>query len=59
MVTVADGMYSPDHAAARDSVVGDLLCLLSAVVYGAYTVSLRWGCVCWGGRLQLGMSWSG
>ncbi|KAI7841405.1 hypothetical protein COHA_005022 [Chlorella ohadii] len=41
MVTVADGMYSPDHAAAKDSVLGDMLCLLSAVVYGAYTVSIR------------------
>lgn len=42
MVTVADGMYSPDHAAAKDSVLGDMLCLLSAVIYGAYTVSIRW-----------------
>lgn len=41
MVTVADGMYSPDHAAAKDSVLGDMLCLLSAVIYGAYTVSIR------------------
>lgn len=41
MVTVADGMYSPDRATANDSVLGDMLCLLSAVVYGAYTVSIR------------------
>lgn len=42
MVTVADGMYSADTAAAKESVLGDMLCLLSAVVYGAYTVSIRW-----------------
>lgn len=41
MVTVADGMYSADSAAAKESVLGDMLCLLSAVVYGAYTVSIR------------------
>lgn len=57
MVTVADGMYSPDHAAAKDSVLGDMLCLLSAVIYGAYTVSIRWvhG---WAGRHRVG-AWLG
>jgi drug/metabolite transporter (DMT)-like permease len=42
MVTLADGQYSDDPAAAKQSVAGDMLCLLSAVVYGAYTVSIRW-----------------
>jgi solute carrier family 35 protein F5 len=50
MVTVADGMYSTDRAAAKESVLGDMLCLLSAVLYGSYTVSIRWvltsGCGC-------------
>ncbi|KAL4458711.1 hypothetical protein ABPG75_013576 [Micractinium tetrahymenae] len=41
MVTLADGKYSEDASAARQSVAGDLLCLLSAVIYGAYTVSIR------------------
>lgn len=55
MVTVADGKYS--EGSAQQSVGGDMLCLLSAVTYGAYTVSIRWvgwqrciptglGCVC-------------
>ena len=42
MVTLADGQYRDDPAAAKQSVAGDMLCLLSAVVYGAYTVSIRW-----------------
>ena len=42
MVTLADGQYSDDPAAAKQSVAGDMLCLLSAVIYGAYTVSIRW-----------------
>lgn len=43
MVTLADGKFSGgDPSAAKQSVVGDLLCLLSAVVYGAYTVAIRW-----------------
>lgn len=41
MVTLADGEYSKDKSAAEQSVAGDMLCLLSAVVYGAYTVSIR------------------
>ncbi|PSC71079.1 putative vacuolar membrane [Micractinium conductrix] len=42
MVTLADGKFSGgDPSAAKQSVVGDLLCLLSAVVYGAYTVAIR------------------
>ncbi len=51
MVTLADGKYGGgDEAAQAQSVLGDMLCLLSAVVYGAYTVSLRWG---GGGRAGL------
>lgn len=41
MVTLADGKYSSDSSSGRQSVAGDLLCLLSAVIYGAYTVSIR------------------
>ena len=41
MVTLADGKYSEDASTAKQSVAGDLLCLLSAVIYGASTVSIR------------------
>lgn len=41
MVTLADGKYSGDASTAKQSVTGDLLCLLSAIIYGAYTVSIR------------------
>jgi drug/metabolite transporter (DMT)-like permease len=42
MVTLADGKYGGEGQ-ARQSVLGDMLCLLSAVVYGMYTVSIRCG----------------
>ena len=45
MVTLADAgagtSGSEDGASAKQSVLGDMLCLLSAVIYGAYTVSIR------------------
>jgi len=41
MVTLADGKYSGDGSGGSQSVLGDILCLLSAVIYGAYTVSMR------------------
>lgn len=41
MVTLADGKYGQDPGAAMQSVGGDLLCLVSALLYGAYTVSIR------------------
>lgn len=60
MVTLADGKYNGDKSAAHQSVAGDMLCLLSAVIYGAYTVSIR--CVrpqlafsqaeCWEGQFS-------
>jgi drug/metabolite transporter (DMT)-like permease len=42
MVTLADSKYGGSESSKAQSVLGDMLCLLSAVVYGAYTVSLRW-----------------
>lgn len=39
MVTLADGKYGGGDA--KQGVLGDLLCLFSAVIYGAYTVSIR------------------
>ena len=41
MVTLADGRAGGGGEAAQRSVAGDLLCVLSAVVYGAYTVAIR------------------
>lgn len=40
-VALADELASPDAAAARGSLLGDALCLLSALLYGTYTVAIR------------------
>ena len=51
MVTLADGQSGSGGGGSSEgggggggarSVSGDMLCLLSAVLYGGYTVAIRW-----------------
>lgn len=41
-VAVADGLASPDGRAAQSTLLGNAACLVSAALYGAYTVAIRW-----------------